>query len=95
MVGVNQSVQALSPTIKDVERNILATKYQHGGNPVLRWNFRNVLAKRYPNENIQLVKVGDNFRIDGIDALVDAEHRRTANWNSVGSVYDSRGVTVI
>lgn len=82
MVPVNQSIGQLSPAIKATEIAIMENKIQHGGNKVLRWNFRNIVVYRDVNENIKLNKVGEAHRIDGIDALVDAEHRKIANWKT-------------
>jgi len=87
IVPVNQTMKVLSPTIKDVEINILSTKYQHGGNPVLRWCFGNIMVYRDNDENIKLNKRGKNYRIDGIDALVNAENRRTANYDEDAGRY--------
>ena len=87
MIKVPQSMKQLSQYCKELERMILAEKIIHGGHKVLRWNFRNILVKTDPNENIKLVKAGRNARIDGIDALVNAIHRKSANWQSKKGVY--------
>lgn len=70
-----QTFAALSPPAKELERMVLASTLNHGGNPVAAWNAAAVEVKRDNNENIRPVKPDrskDGKRIDGIVALIMA-----------------------
>ena len=41
-VEMRQGWVTMGPAVKELERVILAGRFRHGGNPILRWNFENV-----------------------------------------------------
>jgi phage terminase large subunit-like protein len=45
-------------------------KLKHGGNPVLRWNASNVVAREDPNGNLRPDKGKSSDKIDGFCALL-------------------------
>lgn len=44
-------MKSLSPPTKELETLILGKKIHHGGNPVLRWMFNNVMIISDLNDN--------------------------------------------
>jgi phage terminase large subunit-like protein len=49
-VGVRQTVQNLSPAMKELEAVIISGRFHHDGNPVLTWEMANVVAFRDAKE---------------------------------------------
>lgn len=94
MVEVRQGFASLSPPTKQLEALILQKKLNHGGNPVLRWMFDNVMVKQDASGNIKPDKEKSKEKIDGIVALIMAVDRAMRNQNT-DSVYETRGVKVI
>lgn len=78
---------AMAPHYQELERAILAEQFQHGGHPVLRWNFEN--AQRIPNEAgfIQISKRRSKEKIDGLVATAMAIGC-AVNDNMVESIFD-------
>src|SRR5690606_24375079 len=56
VVKFGQGFASMSPAVKEVERAILARRLQHGGHPVLRWCFQNVVVDQDPAGNIKFTK---------------------------------------
>lgn len=69
---LQQTVTALSPACKELERLLGARKLRHGGNPILRWMADNVMAFSDSAGNIKPDRKKSTEKIDGIAALVDA-----------------------
>ncbi|MCT6919849.1 MAG: terminase large subunit, partial [Bifidobacteriales bacterium] len=46
--------------------------FEHGGNPVLRWNVDNLAVKTDENGNVQPNKRDSRDKIDGVAAICDA-----------------------
>lgn len=44
-VEMRQGWVTMAPAIKELERAIIAGRFQHGGHPVLRWNFENIAVE--------------------------------------------------
>lgn len=60
---------ALSPALQELMRLVKLGRFNHGGNPVSRWNADSVEVKQDHNENIRIVKPErkrSGKRIDGI-----------------------------
>lgn len=57
-------------------------KLRHGGNPVLRWNAANVVAKEDPSGNIRPDKGKSADKIDGFCALLMGLGLAAADWKS-------------
>lgn len=74
-VKVPQTVQMMSPAMKELEGLVADRKLQHSGNPVLTWNMANVVCHRDRKENIYPVKLRIENKIDGAVALIMALSR--------------------
>ncbi|MGL5936984.1 MAG: terminase large subunit [Cetobacterium sp.] len=82
---------ALSPSIKELQKRVLARTLRHGNHPVLAWMASCAKVKADPNENLRLVKAIRNeeaARVDGIAATVCALVRLMTARN-LKSVYET------
>lgn len=91
MVPIGMGFGSMNAPTKYLEALILDKKINHGANPVLRWNFDNVMVKTDPAGNIKPDKEKSTQKIDGIVALIMALDRVMRNENQV-SIYENRGV---
>jgi len=71
--AVPQTLMALSPLCKELERRISVGLVRHPGNPVLAWQVGHAEVWQDRNQNIRPVKPAPNSgkSIDGVAALVD------------------------
>jgi phage terminase large subunit-like protein len=90
-VEVRQGYRSMSPPMVEMEGQIKARKFAHGGNPVLRWMFGNMYVKKDENNNIRPVKDKSAERIDGIVAMINAMARIVMNTDRK-SIYEIRGM---
>ena len=90
MIPFGQGFRDMSPPTKELMRIVLEHRLNHGGHPVLRWNFDNAYVRTDPAGNLKLDKEKSTEKIDGAVALVMALDRAMKNQNSGGSVYDER-----
>lgn len=91
-VPFRQGWVSMSPACKDFEIMVRSGKIRHGDNPVLRWNFDNVVVTRDKNDNLQPNKAKAIGRIDGIVATIMALDRAIKHKDENGpSVYEARG----
>lgn len=81
MVEVRQGFASMSAPTKQLETLILQKKIHHGGNPVLRWMFDNVVVKQDQQGNLRPDKEKSKDKIDGIVGLVMAISRAMVNEN--------------
>lgn len=96
MIPFGQGFKDMSPPTKEMLTLVLSKRVEHGGHPVLRWNFDNAVAKKDAAGNIKLDKEKSTEKIDGAVAAVMALGRAIVNKNRpIGSVYDQRGIVVI
>ena len=72
LLEYQQSIRYMSVPTKQLEAMIYRKDITLLGNPVIRWNFKNVVIYRDPNANIKLDKARSRNKIDGVVALVDA-----------------------
>jgi len=72
MTPIGQGYQSLNMPTKYLETLILDKKLNHGGNPVLRWAFNNVMILTDPAGNIKPDKGKSKQRIDPIVALIES-----------------------
>lgn len=93
LVPFRQGFKSFSAPMKDLMTHVLQGKFQHGGNPVLRWNFDNVVAERDAADNLKPNKAKSNMRIDGAVAAIMAMDRalRGGGGNAT-SIYETRGL---
>ncbi|MFN3362821.1 MAG: terminase large subunit [Allorhizobium sp.] len=87
VVEHRQTPLAMTGSIVELERAILAGKFQHGGHPILRWNFENIATKRFETGVIQFLKNKSKDRIDGAMATAMAIGRASVDL-SVESIFD-------
>jgi len=79
MVEVRQGVASMSAPTKQLETLILQKKIHHGGNPVLRWMFDNVMVIQDAQGNLKPDKGKSREKIDGIISLIMAISRAMVN----------------
>lgn len=94
MVSFGQGYRDMSPPTKELMRMVLEQKLIHGGHPVLRWNMDNVFVRTDPAGNLKIDKQKSTEKVDGAVALVMALDRAMKN-QSIGSVYDDRGLIIL
>lgn len=76
VISVPQTVQYLSPAMKELEAAVMAGRFHHDGNPVLSWAMSNVVCKEDANENIFPRKEQNGInKIDPASALFNAINR--------------------
>ncbi len=86
-VEMLQGWATMAPAVKELERAIIGRRITHGGHPVLRWNFDNVVVRLDANGNRLFDKGKRRDRIDGAVATAMAISRAAAG--AGGSIYDS------
>jgi phage terminase large subunit-like protein len=67
-----QGYASTSAPLKDIQRLLLATKYRHGGNPVMVWMTDNLTVAMDPAGNVKPDKSKAAEKIDGWSAAVNA-----------------------
>jgi len=72
VVPYGQGFVSMSTPSKELERLMSESKIQHGGDPVLRWMFGNVVLRTEASGNIKPDKEKSGDKIDGIVSLVMA-----------------------
>lgn len=72
MVKLRQGFASLSAPMKETLKLVVDGKLRIGHNPVMRWAFNNVAARRDPNGNIAPDKSRSAGRIDPFVALIEA-----------------------
>lgn len=83
-----QGYASMSPAVKELERSILSNQFRHGGHPVLRWNFQNVVIEKDAAGNMKFNKARSAEKIDGAVAAAMAVARAAAS-RGVESVYEN------
>jgi phage terminase large subunit-like protein len=71
-IEIAQSMDGMSPAMKEAERLLRMGMLTHENNPLVRWCFGNVIVATDGNENIKPMKNRSMERIDPIVALIDA-----------------------
>ena len=74
-----QGFASMAPAVRELERAILNKQFRHGGNPVLRWNFQNVVIDQDAAGNQKLTKSKAPEKIDGAVAAAMAVGRAVAD----------------
>jgi phage terminase large subunit-like protein len=78
VITIRQGWVTQSPALNVLERAIIGEKLQHGGNPVLRWNFANIAIHTDSAGNRTMHKGKSTDRIDGASATWMAVSRAAA-----------------
>lgn len=79
VVEFRQGWVSMAPAVKELERAILAGRFKHGGNPILRWNFGNVQLQVDAAGNRSFHKGKSGNKIDGAVAAAMAVARCAAD----------------
>jgi phage terminase large subunit-like protein len=74
-------------------RLVLQGRIAHGGNPILRWNFDNLVVKSDEAGNIKPDKEKATEKIDGAVATIMALSRALVHEDHT-SVYDTRSLLI-
>lgn len=88
-----QGIRSYTAPTKELEAWLLASKLDHGSNPVLTWMASNLRVQFDKNDNRMPHKKFSRGRIDGMSALIMAIGRSMADDGP--SVYEGRGLTVL
>ncbi|WP_062208043.1 terminase large subunit [Aureimonas sp. AU12] len=89
-VEMRQGWVTMAPAVKELERAIVGGGFQHGGHPVLRWNFQNISVETDKAGNRMFHKGKSRDRIDGAVAAAMAVARAAAG-DDDRSVYSDFG----
>lgn len=92
VVMFGQGFASMSGPTKFLERIVLQKRLDHGGQPVFRWNARNVAVAKDAAENVKPVKDKSTNRIDGIVGAIIAIGIGEEYQNDGPSVYEERGI---
>ncbi len=95
MIPIGMGFASMNAPTKYLEALILDKKINHGGNPILRWNFDNVMITQDPAGNIKPDKAKSTQKIDGIVSLILAIDRTIRHEDDTKSIYDKRGILTI
>lgn len=89
MFPFGQGFVSMSGPTKELERLVVSKTIRHGGNPVLRWNFKNLAVRQDDAGNLKPSKAKAADKIDGIVAAIMAIGRAQVNRETV---YATRGM---
>jgi len=78
VVEFRQGWVSMAPAVKEIERAILAGRFKHGANPILRWNFENIQLHVDQAGNRSFHKGKSGNKIDGAVAAAMAVARCAA-----------------
>lgn len=85
----------LSEPTKEIEALLLSGQLHHGGNPALRWMFKNVSVLYNTEGDVRISKKDSKGKIDGIMALSLGIHGILHREVGKGSVYETRGIRTV
>src|SRR5574343_486897 len=91
MIPFGQGFAPMSAPTKEYEALIVGGKIRHGGNPVMRWNFDNLVMKHDPAGNIKPDKEKSTQKIDAQVSTIMALDRAIRHADNT-SVYEGRGI---
>ena len=94
MVEYRQTVDKMSPAMKEFEALVKEGKLWHDGNPILTWMISNVVGREDAKGNVYPRKERPENKIDGAVAAIMAIGRAMVS-EKQGSVYEERGVLAI
>lgn len=94
LVEIRQTVQNLSPAMKELEAMVLGGLVKHDGCPVTTWMMSNVVCHRDNKDNIYPRKERAENKIDGAVAAMMAMNRYLADYGR-SCVYEERGLIAI
>jgi len=89
IIEYRNTVQNMSPPMREMEAAITAGRWRHGCDPVLTWMASNVVAKVDAKENLYPRKERAENKIDGIVAILMALGRALTLENQEGDLLSS------
>jgi phage terminase large subunit-like protein len=95
LVEIRQGNKTLSPPTKELHKLVRSGKFEHDGNPVLRWNVSNTMLEISEPELWKPSKKRSTERIDGCVAVICALSRAMVHTEAGESVYETRGFVAI
>jgi phage terminase large subunit-like protein len=95
VVEFRQTVQNMSPAMKELMAAVKGGRFHHDGNPALAWMVSNVVAKEDAKENIYPRKDRPEQKIDGPVALMMAVGRAMVGEDLYPMFPDNYELTVI
>lgn len=87
VVAMRQGSLTMGPAIRDLETAIIGGNLRHGGHPILRWNFSNVVVETDKAGLKAFSKGKAREKIDGAVAAAMAVSR-AVNGSDVSSIYN-------
>lgn len=95
-VEVRQTVEKMSPAMKELEAIVYEGRLHHDGDPILAWMISNVMFREDIKGNVFPRKERPENKIDGAIALLMPISRATTQPPAPGSLYsDGRGVMFV
>ena len=91
VIRIPQTIEGMSPAMKEIERMMRGGLIEHEANPCGRWTFGNVVVVMDGNENLKPHKARSIDRIDPVVALIDAMAAAIRMENKQ-SAYDRHGI---
>jgi phage terminase large subunit-like protein len=96
LMEYQQSIRYMSVPTKWLESAMYKSELNFLGNPIFRWNMKNVVIYIDPNANIKLDKARSRNKIDGVVACVDA----LGGWlnmtsGKTGEIYATHGLRTV
>ena len=91
VIRFGQGYASMSQPSKELMRLVLEKRIAHGGNPILRWNFDNIVVKQDEAGNIKPDKQRATEKIDGAVATIMALDRAIRQ-ETKPSVYEKSGI---
>lgn len=82
VVEFGQGFGSMAGPVKEIKSTILSGKFRHGGNPIMRMGFLNVVTEKDAAENEKFTKAKARGRIDGPVAAAEAIGRILAHEQS-------------
>lgn len=95
LVQMGQGFASMSSPTKEMSNLVIAHKIVHGGHPVLRWAFGNVVIDQDPAGNEKINKAKSTDKVDPAVAGVMGLELAIRNPVPPGSVYEDRGLLVL
>jgi phage terminase large subunit-like protein len=95
VVEFRQTIQNMSPAMKEVMAAVKGGRFHHDGNPALAWMFSNVTAKEDAKENIYPRKDKPDQKIDGPVGVIMAVGRAMVGEELYPVLPDSYSLTVL
>lgn len=96
LVEFRQGYASMNPAMKGLEKAVMNSELDHGGNPILRWMNSNLMFEEDAAGNVKPSKGKSREKIDGMVALMMAYGRMIfSEEEDSESIYEERGIRTI